>query len=1315
MLNKIILVLLSLFPLAASAANIVFIASSPVTPGKFVGLSKSAQKHGVSIEAFFAEKTEPEVLEKALGRSDYVFFDTPRDHIEDFVRTKHQKAVAYLKQSKKPVIWMRTKNPSGENIDKKTVEALHGYYVNGGAKNFDNFFRFLAAVHKKEPTNAIATPIIFPPSAVYYPKYEGLIFSGAKEFFEFKKESIGAKPVIGIAIHQQYVSAEQTAFVDDLIARIESGGAMAMAFYTPVMEPNAITDMVKVDGRVIVDVLINTQIMLNPEGRKKEFEALEIPVIQAMAYKKGDTAIWETDKEGISLMDVPFYLSQAEYAGVTDIQVAAATRKSDEQTVSIPYQADAVVAKAINLIKLQRLNNKEKSLSFFFYNYPPGEKNLSASFLNVPKSLVETLDKMGSAGYDVKPIEEEAMVVSLQRLLAPFYRKGELDGLLRDGLAELLPIEKYYNWLATLPKSVREELTKNQKKPEDDEMCIQKEGRRYFVIPRLKLGKINILPQPSRSPLYGQDAKAKEKALYHNTKEPPSHFYMAVYLWARTQAASNAIIHYGTHGSEEWLPGKERGLSVYDYPMLAVGDIPVVYPYIVDNIGEALQTKRRGRATVITHQTPPFAPAGLHERLTAIHDELHAWLAQDDGAVKDKIKDGLVQKVVNEKIDKDMGVSVADIKKDFGRFVDDLHAYLHELAQTAQPLGLHTFGKSDEERYRIGNILMMTDKGFWETFMPKGEADELFVGDYKKLSSSLQYGFVKKYIIDKEAYIGGDENISKKISELEKIYDMLDAKSENEALLSALNGKYIQTSYGGDPIKNPSALPTGRNLYGFDPSKVPTKAAFEAGKEAMENLLKEHKKQKGEYPKKLTFSLWSVETMRHQGILEAEAMYAMGVEPVYDGGGRVVDVKLIDRATLGRPRVDVVLSATGLYRDHFPNTMKNLAKAVKIASEANETDNAVAINSQKIAKLLKQKGLTDKEADNAAKTRIFSSESGRYGTGLDDAALATDTWKEKKDGDAKLAELYLSRMQYGYGPDEKNWGEAGKKGVNLYSEHLKGTEGAVLSRTSNLYGMLTTDDPFQYLGGISVAVKHLDGKAPQLYISNLRGSGSGKIEEAGKFLAKELATRNFHPGYIEGLMKEGYSGTLQVLDGINNFWGWQATAAEIVRDDQWQGFMDVYVKDKHNLGLKKWFEKNNPHALAQSVERMLEAARKGYWKADQASIDELKNTYKELAKKYDVKTDNKEFEKYVAIGYGLNSASKPVDSSALKASQEPSGGKPKEQVKAKQSANVIKGIKLEKAEEKKDDVTQADFVNYGILALFLSFTAGGISSYRRSY
>ena len=244
----------------------------------------------------------------------------------------------------------------------------------------------------------------------------------------------------------------------------------------------------------------------------------------------------------------------------------------------------------------------------------------------------------------------------------------------------------------------------------------------------------------------------------------------------------------------------------------------------------------------------------------------------------------------------------------------------------------------------------------------------------------------------------------------------------------------------------------------------------------------------------------------------------------------------------------------------------------------------------------------------------------------------------------------------------------------------------MLSRTSNTYGMLTTDDPFQYLGGIGLAVRHLDGKAPQLYISNLRGAGSGRVEGAAQFLAKELATRQFHPGYIKGLMDEGYAGTLQVLDATNNFWGWTAVAREIVRDDQWQEMVDVYVRDKHQLGLKQWFEAHNPHALAQNIERMLEAARQGYWQADAHTVAELKDRWRDLAQRFDVRTDNAAFERFVGAGqgtagFGLNLGRLPADPAA--AAQSAAAPPPAaEAAPAAPPPPPISGMRLEQVADK---------------------------------
>ncbi len=1272
-------------PLAtAQAASLLFVATGNVPPGKFRQLQALAQPHGLTLAVKYVNQLPAEVSGSVFKGHDMVLFDT---YQVDDVRARLTKALPELKV---PHVWLYDAKPAWAGVPDALAKRLVAYYNSGGQANFNGFFATLAAHRAGKPWVDLPAPMVFPKTGVYHPKAPRLVFDDVAQYMAWHAAQgkgrhavangvtpggpggASGPPVVAVALHQQYIASMQTAFVDDLIARIEQAGAVALPFYTPMMEPGALLRVLAPQAKPLADALINTQIVLNPEMRRTEFAQLGLPVVQAMPYRKGDEAAWAADPQGVALMDVPFYLAQAEFAGITDIQVAAATRQGDEQIVPIAPQAAAVVAKALNLVKLQRKPNADKRVAVFFWNYPPGEKNLSASFLNVPRSLAATLAALATAGYATEPQAEAMLIGNLQQLLAPFYRDGQLDALLQAGLAELLPVQRYRAWLRQQPPGVQDGITTRFGPPEQSSMVVKRGGEAFFVIPRLKLGNVAILPQPPR----GERWEEKEKALYHATNAAPSHFYMATYLWAREafgeagasgatgSAGSDALVHFGTHGSQEWLPGKERGLSVADYGMLAVGDVPVAYPYIADNIGEAQQAKRRGRAVTISHQTPPFKPAGLHDVLTRMHDLLHAWLAQDDGSVKDKIRADLLATVRKERIDQDMGWPRERTEREFPAFIDALHMHLHELAETAQPLGLHTLGHAPEQLHRLSTVLLMLGRPFWEAAAAHagtepGELDEALIADFAQLPATAPYQLLHRHLVRGEPTHGLPKPLRDQVEQAQRWHADIGAQNELPALLTVLGGRHLPTSYGGDPIKNPDAYPTGRNLYGFDPSRVPTPQAWAAGKDAADKLLAEHTRLRGAPPKKLTLSLWSVETMRHQGMLEAQAFWLLGTEPVWDAGGRVVDVKLIPRETLGRPRVDVVLSATGLYRDHFPNVMKHLARAAQLAAQANEADNPVAAHTRRLAAQLVKQGVSEPAALKAAQTRIFSSESGRYGTGLDDATLATDTWKGKADGDRKLAQLYLSRMQFAYGPDEADWGKRGDelagtptaKGprgepLNLYAAHLSGTEGAVLSRTSHTYGMLTTDDPFQYLGGIGLAVRHLDGKAPELYISNLRGS-TGKVEGAAQFLAKELATRNFHPGYIQGLMKEGYAGTLQVLDGVNNFWGWTAVAREVLRDDQWQSFVDVYVRDKHKLGLRQWFNTHNPHALAQTIERMLEAARKGYWQADPAVVAELKATYRELAQKHDVHTDNATFQRYVGVGktaagFGLTAATPPA-------------------------------------------------------------------------
>jgi len=1299
-MNRLVLLLLSAFLAFATPAwgkSVLFLSAPPTQPGKFQRIEPLARELGIDMEYLFVDKMTADTKAADLSRHDLIVIDAPYGSALAQMRARLS---PMLKGITAPWVWIQSKGTEQNGVAEETAALLHGYYTNGGRANFAGFLCQVARRQFGAPGPDCPEPQVFPEAGVYHPDHPGRVFAELKDYLAWRPMNLANRPpVIGVLFHQAHLGAELTGFLDETVRRIEKTGAVALAIYAPAMTNGDITRLASVDGVPILDVLINTQIVLNPEGRKAEFERLGIPIIQAMPYRKGEQADWEQDPIGVTPMDVPFYLAQPEYAGIVDPLVAAFTRKSDGDVVPIDAQLQSVVNKAAALARLRRVPMAEKKAAVFFWNYPPGEKNLGASFLNLPRSLESTLAAMRAHGYTVEPRGEDALVEELTALLSAYYRDGQLKALLDKGLADALPIARYRAWFDALPEAVRAPITERFGDPAKSAMAMEVNGEPAFVVPRLKLGNVTILPQPPR----GEKMDDREKAMYHDTKVPPSHFYLAAYLWAREQFGAHALVHYGTHGTEEWQPGKERGLSVTDYPYLVLGDTPVVYPYIVDNIGEALQTKRRGRAVTISHATPAFAPAGLHGDINRLHDLLHSWLNMEEGEVRAATARDMLALVRELNLDKDMAVDLAAAERDLKPFTDTLHTHLHELALHQQPLGLATFGKPHDADLRLFTVMQMLGKPLLAALMPD-DPEEMVVTDYTKLKETAAWTLLDRHIRRAEPFTG-DPKLGEMLEVGRRHWAALSGNAENDALLAALDGRHVATSYGGDPIKNPDSLPTGRNLYGFDPSRVPTKQAWEAGRDAAEKLIAQHRQTHGRFPEKLAFTLWSVETMRHFGMLEAQALAVMGFRPVWDAGGRITGVEAIPAAELGRPRVDAVISATGLYRDHFPQVMKMLADAAKKAGELDEPGNAVAANTRAIEATLVGQGVPADQAKRFAQTRVFSSESGAYGTGLDEATLASDSWgtgadgkEDRKEGDRKLATMYLNRMQFAYGPDESKWGE--KPPVNAYAEHLKGIDGALLSRSSNLYGMLTTDDPFQYLGGIGLAVRQLTGRSPELYISNLRDSGNVRTETAAGFLSKELKGRYFHPGWIAEMQKQGYSGTLEVLGTVNNFWGWQATSPEVVRDDQWAEFKAVYVDDKYKMGMKEWFEKHNPHAQAQIIERMLEAVRKEYWQADAQTVAELAQRWQELSQRFDVVSENEKFREFVrqAAGFGLNAGAPPQENPA----------QPPEAQPAEPQAQTVQGQRLEKQETPEAVPAPAPWPTAFAFALIAAAFAGGM-------
>ncbi|MCD6679200.1 MAG: cobaltochelatase subunit CobN [Burkholderiaceae bacterium] len=1289
-------------PSANAPIRVALLSTKMVLERKFRLLEDAARTQGIAL-AWTRVDVEGEAgVARALDDAAFVLIDAPRADDQALVE---RVAGARLRDAALPGVGIHVMSPPTRlraiGVEPDTAQRVFDYYVGGMRENHERLFRYLRALAADDGSAAhIEPPIPLPAAGIYHPQHDTGVIETLPAYLDWWQRRFGRswrhRPVIGIEISSSYLSDGQTRTVDETMRAIESAGALPIAFYRasrvararadaakPAAGPTASTSddgfpnpkrddraprpepLVLLDGRPIVDVmLVHTFLGIDPDARKAWHRSLDVPAIPMLAYRNGSRADYLADPVGVSRFELPFTLTNAEYAGLQDPVVLAANEGGE--LVPIPEQLDMLVGKTLRLAKLRAMRNVDKRVALFYWNHPPGETNQGASNLNVPRSIEHLVERLRALGYAIDAASEQALIDASAAMLRPAYRPGSLDSLTKTPYWAFLPLDDYERWFATLPANVRARIGEAWGSPERSAWIAERDGVRGFVIPRLDLGALVVLPQPMRAETA---AGGDEKKLFHDTKMPPNHFYLAAYLWVRERHAADAIVHFGTHGTQEWLPGKERGLWAYDDPNLLVGNVPVIYPYIVDNIAEAIHVKRRGRGVIVSHQTPPFSPAGLADENAALDELLRELDAVDEGPVRERLRERVVEAAREAHLLADLGID-ADAAA-FDRIARALRDHLEELGSAMQPLGLHTLGRDAPREHLVSNVMQMLGEPLLSHTVPGGGGDALH-GDYRKLARSAPYRFVDDIVFDDtRAPETIDDAVLRELAERGRGYrESLRADGEIEAVVRALSARWVDPSYGGDPIRNPDALPTGRNLYGFDPSRIPTRAAWEAGMRAVDELIDAHRASQGSAPRKLAFTLWSTETMRHLGMLEAQVLYALGMRPQWDAGGRVTGVEPIPLDELGRPRIDTVISITGLYRDQFPNVMELLSRAVVLAASLDEQpyDNPVRANVERIAALLLARGVDPQSARDSALTRIFGNESGDYGTHVPEATLASNHWEE---GDGRLEQLYLSRMSWAYGPDTSRWSTKPQDGaggtVDAYAEHLRGTDAAVFSRSSNLRGLLDTDHPFEYLGGISSAVRFLDGRNPQLYISNLRDAKRARLQNASTFLATELRSVYQHPNWIAQMRDEGYAGTLQLLNAVNNFWGWQAMDRNVVRDDQWQAFHEIYVKDRYRLGIRKWFETANPAALAQMVERMLEAIRKGYWHADAATERELVQAWQEIARHHDVHTANGTFVAHVEAlgqGYGLDGAQAPELSPTQAATQTSSPASPGPQPEA---------------------------------------------------
>ena len=1207
-----------------------------VLPLKNKRLLDAAKEEGIELAILNADETTTEQLSLALRDCEFLIIDTPHRSVAETIAARFADVIVGA-EKKYVLVGELAVVASGETFALESLQSEFGvsaewanrirqYLRFGGTENTRSLVRALKGDFADDD---LPEAIVLPTQGYYHPDWP-TILAMPSELATQLQANVGGEnregassAVVAIAVNGAVFTSEDTDWLDSLIAALQRRGLRAYAFFGPRQNPNLFFEMTRRAGgeQPIADLMINAALVFKPNERKAEFDRMDMPVIQTLPALAMDQSQWRASAEGLALVDISYYYTSSELAGMIDPLLISARDPQSGGMQPLEEQIDALAAKAASMIRLQRTPIGQRKIAMMVYNYPQGEGNFGASFLNVPKSVENILSGMVDAGYETQTLQADEITRRVIRTLESFYQPDLAAELLADNLAGTLSIDEYLQWFRQLPPETQARI----------EAYWGPADASAFVIPRVEIGRVVVMPQPLRHPVNASiDLGEKKNRIQHRSTVPLSHQYLATYVWLRREWEADALIHLGTHGTLEWSPGKERGLSVHDDPYVALGDLPNVYPYIMDNLGEAITAKRRGRAVIISHLTPMFSPAGFRPGLHEMHDLMHDWETVAPGPVRKELESRLLDVFVEHQLHRDLNWTEDEIAVDFERFIEELHPYLDDIAQSAQPQGLAAFGEVPTAERRFAMVMQMLRKPMIDAL---GEdIDEVFLLDSAKVLQSRPARWLRVALADPVAASKLDlrkedaENsqptsvpnraeskvldpaVLQELAERAQRLERELAKNEElEMLLKALDGKHIASSYGGDPVRNPESLPTGRNLYGFDPSRVPTRQAWDIGVDAFNEWLKQHQTtHEGQFPKKVAYSLWAGETMRHQGVMESQVLWAMGVKPVWDDAGRVKGLETIASSELGRPRIDVLLSVTGSYRDQFPLVMQWIDKAVQQIAAIDEPDNLVAIHTQSLKESFLERGIEDELAGKLAGNRLFSNESGGYGTGLSDAALATDVWANDspQEATAEMAGLFIDRMghAFGSGLDGASAGEA-------FAGHLSQVDAAMMSRTSNTYGVLTSDDPFQYLGGLSLAIKEVSGRSPALYVQNLRDESEVITDDAAVAIAKEANSRYLHPQWIRSQQAEGYSGTLQVLKSVQFLWGWQVMAPETVREDQWQSFYDVYLRDRYDLGTEKWLRESNDAALAQILERMLDAVRLNYWTPDTLTQQELVNAY----------------------------------------------------------------------------------------------------------
>ena len=1171
------------------------------------------------------------------------------------------------------------------------LETVFSYLMRGGVQNFQNLFLFLTDTYLGgEYGHEAPEPV--PWEGIYHPD-----FSPGIDLESYLAQRFDpAQPKVGLLFYRAHWMSGNLQFIDDLIRRLEAHRINVLPVFSFSLKHNpeeegersrTLTEfMVDAAGLPRVDCIINTMGLAMSDISQGDgptiasgwsvelLDRLDVPVIQGIV-STGSQEEWQESSLGLGPIDTAMNVALPEFDGrIISVPISFKQETASPNNTGLvsnrlqryeaqPDRIDLLARLASKWANLRRKANADKRVAIIMSNYPTKDARIgNAVGLDTPASVVNLLNALQRAGYhveDIPPDGDELVHRIIERC------SNDRDSLTEEQLRLAtghVTARQYRGWFQDFPESVQQELLDSWGDPPGQVYRTQggpgglPPVQDSLAIAGLQLGNVFVGLQPPRG--FGEHPIS----IYHSPDLTPTHHYIAYYRWIRDVFQADAMVHIGKHGTLEWLPGKGIGLSQACYPEVALQDLPLFYPFIINNPGEGTQAKRRTHAAIIDHLIPPMTTADSYgdiAKLEQLMDE-HYQCQTLDPAKLPMLESQIWEMVQQAELHRDLGV---DAQPDnFGGFMLEIDGYLCEIKDVQIKDGLHTLGEPPGEEHLVGLMSALTrlDVGgipslrrsiaealgldyshlMEDPAQPlNGTVPEVLrslepgspvrsVGDVLErletlcrrcLSQLQEQGFPREEVPAVVADVLGrpDPQTERVLAYAsESIFPaLMQTTDEIDNLLRGLDGRFVPPGPSGAPTRGmPNVLPTGRNFYSVDPKTLPSPAAWEVGKALGDALLEKYLDEEGAYPEMVGIVVWGTSAMRTHGDDIAQILYLLGVRPTWQQESRrVTGVELIPVSELGRPRIDVTVRISGFFRDAFPNLIYLLDQAIETVASLDESpdDNYVRKH------LLEDRERDASETASAdgeppsvrgepveprspgALYRIFGSKPGSYGAGIL-PVLDERNWETVQD----LAEVYTAWGGYAY--TQQDFGVNARDQFRLRFSQIVI---AAKNQDNREHDVFDSDDYMQYHGGMIATVRALSGRNPRQFFGDSSDPSRSRVRDLQDEARRVFRSRVVNPKWIESMKRHGYKGAFELSATVDYMFGYDATA-QVVEDWMYKDVTEEYVL---NPDMQEFFRQSNPWALRGIVERLLEAIERGLWEDPPPDlVDQLKELYLDL-------------------------------------------------------------------------------------------------------